>query len=32
MHADVVGIAPGAVTRRRQEERKTRGRLLAQAP
>ena len=31
MHADVVGIAPGAVTRRRQEERKTGGRLLAQA-
>ena len=32
MHADVVGIAPGAATRRGQEERKAGGRLLAYPP
>jgi WhiB family transcriptional regulator, redox-sensing transcriptional regulator len=32
MHADVVGIAPGAATRRGQEERPAGARLLAHAP
>ena len=32
MHADVVGIAPGAATRRGQEERKAGGDVLAYAP
>jgi WhiB family transcriptional regulator, redox-sensing transcriptional regulator len=32
MHADVVGIAPGAPTRRGREERSAGARLLARAP